>query len=150
MAGAAWSQAHPAAPWHTALHSSEGTCPGAAPPLKPFFNNDPPTFEPSLSSADGAHVQSMAGWSPGDRMSLFCSRAPRAPRAGVSPLRSPAPLPSHLAPCSPSWDPPPPAPVPAAAAKISEELLSILIVIGPFLIMMFSQQFQPITVSQGY
>lgn len=36
-----------------------------------------------------------------------------------------------------------------AAAKFSEELLSILILIGPFLIMMFSQQFQPITVSRG-
>lgn len=39
---------------------------------------------------------------------------------------------------------------PAAAAKISEELLSILILIGPFLIIMFLQQFQPIMVSQGY
>lgn len=43
----------------------------------------------------------------------------------------------------------PPLPALVAAAKFSEELLSILILIGPFLIMMFSQQFQPITVSQG-
>lgn len=55
----------------------------------------------------------------------------------------PAPLPGAAGAISP------PLPALVAAAKFSKELLSILILIGPFLIMMFSQQFQPITVSQG-
>lgn len=56
----------------------------------------------------------------------------------------PQPLPEATSAASPL------VPAPVAAAKISEELLSILILIDPFLIMMFSQQFQPIMVSQGY
>lgn len=74
---------------------------------------------------------------------------PALPQPPSTPLlpprpRFPQPLPGAASAASP------PVPAPAAAAKISEELLSILILIGPFLIMMFLQQFQPIMVSQGY
>lgn len=74
------------------------------------------------------------------------ARPAAAPCAAPLPPRPrfPQPLPGATSPASP------PVPAPAAAAKISEELLSILILIGPFLIMMFLQQFQPIMVSQGY
>lgn len=65
--------------------------------------------------------------------------APPAPTSS----RFPEPLPGAAGAISP------PLPALVAAAKFSKELLSILILIGPFLIMMFSQQFQPITVSQG-
>lgn len=66
------------------------------------------------------------------------------------PLLPPHPgFPEPLPGAAGAISPPLPALAAAAAAKFSKELLSILILIGPFLIMMFSQQFQPITVSRG-
>lgn len=123
-----------------------------SPQLNPLLMTGSPAPEPSPSSPDGVLSRSAisvgkqmhhsipplmdALWGTDECMCSFCSLPPTAAPTLLPPtsLRPPG--------C--------PQPLPVAAAKISEELLSILILIGPFLIMMFLQQFQPIMVSQGY